>query len=55
METAKRLLGFCKTLKDNKPQNREELESKAGYRGYNLTPEQIDAMAAMYVVKGGNK
>lgn len=29
METAKRFLGFCETLKENKPKSREELESKA--------------------------
>jgi hypothetical protein len=55
METAKRFLGFCKTLKENKPQSREELESRAYYRGYNFTSEQIDAIAVFYVVKGGNK
>lgn len=55
MESAKRLLGFCKTLKSDKPKSREELEARANLRGYQFLPAQLDAIAAIYVVNEKNE
>ena len=51
MESAKRLVGFCKTLISNKPRSRELLESTAILRGYQFSQAQLDAIAEFYVVK----
>ena len=54
MESEKRLLGFCKTLKGDKPKSREELEARANLRGYQFSQPQLDAITEIYVVKEKN-